>query len=444
LRRRDDGIRLLEVGLTWPCETFLHAKFRGLAARGFRITVASSCVMNPKIDIDNLRVVRFPGEKGYSPSFTRALLVDGAITLVTAPHRFFRLIRVAWRRYRESDPRPGPVQAVRGFTRFVAEFMPLARLRADVVHFEWDSAAVFLAPMVDVWRCPMVMSQHGELHISARSPARRHVTDGLPAAFDRADAVHCVSLALREEAGDFGLLPAKAVQIPSAVDPTAFQPRATELPGHEFRIITVAWLRWLKGIEHAVAALGLLVEAGVPARLDVFGGDPLPPLGEPSDRQRILHTVDELGLHGRVELHGHLAQRELVGRMQNSHVMLHPSLTEGIPTVVLEAMACGLPIVATDCGGVSEAVTDGVEGFLAPTREPTVLAAGLERLYREPELRRAMGAAGRARVEADFSLDGQVAAYAAMYESVLRRPAVPHPVVEPEPQAAAQGIGPNP
>jgi glycosyltransferase involved in cell wall biosynthesis len=444
MRREGEGIRLLEVGLTWPCETFLYAKFRGLAARGFRITVASSCVMDPKVDIPNLRVVPFPGEEGYSPSFAHGLIVSGAITLVTAPHRFFRLIRVAWRRLRESDPRPGPIQAIRGFIRFVAEFMPLARLRADVVHFEWDSAAVFFAPMLEVWRCPMVMSQHGELHVSARSPARRHVTDGLPAAFDAAEAVHCVSMALRDEAAGYGLLPAKAVQIPSAVDVSEFGPDPAARSDDEFRIVAVSWLRWLKGLEHAVAALRLLVDAGVPARLDVFGGDPLPPLGEPSDRQRILHTVDELGLHGRVHLHGHLAQRELIGELQRAHALLHPSLTEGIPTVVLEAMACELPIVASDCGGVAEAVTDGVEGFVVPVREPALLAAALERLYREPELREAMGAAGRARVEADFTLDDQVAAYAAMYESVLSRRAVPHPVLEPEPQAATQGYGQHP
>jgi len=444
VRREREGIRLLEVGLTWPCETFLYAKFRGLAARGFRITVASSCVIDPKVDIENLRVVPFPGEKGYSPSFTRGLLAGGALTLFTAPHRFFRLVRVAWRVGRARRPRPGPIAFVRGYTRFAAEFMPLARLRADVVHFEWDSAAVFFAPMLEVWRCPMVMSQHGELHISARSPARRHVTEGLPAAFDAADAVHCVSEALREEAAAYGLLPAKAVQIPSAVDPAAFEPVPEAQRDDEFRIVVVAWLRWLKGIEYAVAALRKLVDAGVPARLDVFGGDPLPPLGEPSDRQRILHTVDDLGLHGRVHLHGHLAQKDLIGELQRSHAMLHPSLTEGIPTVILEAMACGLPIVASNCGGVAEAVTDGVEGFLAPPREPALLAAALERLYREPELRRAMGAAGRARVEADFTLDGQVAAFAALYESVLSRPAVSHPVVEPEPQAATPGFGQRP
>jgi glycosyltransferase involved in cell wall biosynthesis len=334
-----------------------------------------------------------------------------------------------------------PIAAVRDLTHFLAVFMPLARLRADVVHFEWDSAAVSFQPLLEVWRCPMVMSLHGELHISAHAPGRRRVMEGLPVAFEAAQAVHCVSEALQAEACRHGLALDKAVLIRSAVDPAAFRPVESATEGEVFRIVTVAWLRWLKGIEYAVSAVGRLVEAGVPARLEVFGGDPLPPLGEPSDRQRILHAAADLGIEDHVHLHGHVPPSQLATQLRTAHAMVHPSLSEGIPTVILEAMACGLPVVAADSGGVSEAVSDGVEGFVVPPRDPAGLAAALERLWRDPQLRRAMGAAGRARVEADFSLDDQVSAYAALYEWALSPREVPHPVVEPEPQAATQGFG---
>lgn len=77
---------------------------------------------------------------------------------------------------------------------------------------------------------------------------------------------------------------------------------------------------------------------------------------------------------------------------------------------VLEAMACCLPVVCTDVGGVGEMVTDGVTGFLVPTRDPQQLAARLADLLSNPELAHRMGSAGRLRVESEFSLEQSVAA----------------------------------
>ena len=97
---------------------------------------------------------------------------------------------------------------------------------------------------------------------------------------------------------------------------------------------------------------------------------------------------------------------------------LHASLAEGIPNVVLEAMACGVPVVTTDAGGVAEAVTDGVEGFVVPARRPELMAAALERLWREPELAARMGAAGRERVSRSFRADAQIEQFLDLYAGV--------------------------
>jgi glycosyltransferase involved in cell wall biosynthesis len=97
-----------------------------------------------------------------------------------------------------------------------------------------------------------------------------------------------------------------------------------------------------------------------------------------------------------------------------------PSLDEGLPTVILEAMACGVPVVATDCGGVSEALTDGVEGFVVPPRDSEALKRALERLWREPELRTRMGEAGRRTATSRFTLERQLDEFLAMYREVAR------------------------
>lgn len=104
--------------------------------------------------------------------------------------------------------------------------------------------------------------------------------------------------------------------------------------------------------------------------------------------------------------------------LQRSDVLLHASLSEGLPNCVLEAMACGLPIVATDVGGTCEAFSDGVEGFLVPARDVEAAASALKRLWLEPALRRRMGAAGRARVQAEFTVERETRQWMALYESL--------------------------
>lgn len=87
-------------------------------------------------------------------------------------------------------------------------------------------------------------------------------------------------------------------------------------------------------------------------------------------------------------------------------------------------MASGLPVVVTDCGGTREAVTDGVEGFVIPRREPDAMARALLTLWRDADLRRRMGAAGRARAEAEFDMDRQVDRFDELYRSLaLQTPA---------------------
>jgi glycosyltransferase involved in cell wall biosynthesis len=96
------------------------------------------------------------------------------------------------------------------------------------------------------------------------------------------------------------------------------------------------------------------------------------------------------------------------------------SLSEGIANAALEAMSCGLPVVTSDCGGMREAVTDGVEGYVVPLRDPQAMAAALHKLANDSLLRSRMGATGRNRVIADFNLDDQIYAFHALFHSVTK------------------------
>ena len=157
-----------------------------------------------------------------------------------------------------------------------------------------------------------------------------------------------------------------------------------------------------------------------PVTLDIIGSDPGADHGEPGQRERILYTARHLGLGDRVRLHGQLEPAQVCAHLQRADTLLHASLSEGLPNAVLEAMACGLPVVATDVGGTNEAVSDDVEGFLIAPRDPHAAAHALAALWRDRELRQRMGDAGRARIQAQFTLERQTDQWMTLYRHVAQ------------------------
>jgi glycosyltransferase involved in cell wall biosynthesis len=295
----------------------------------------------------------------------------------------------------------------------------LAALRPDAVHFEWVKVANDHQVVADVLRCPAVVSCHGvDLQISPYTSAGGAATAALPAVFRRAAAVHCASEVLASEAIRLGCEPGKIRLIRAGIDPDFFSPPVRSQPADgRFAVVAVGTLRWVKGFEYALLAIAELAREGIPVFLDVLGGDP--EWQEQSERERLLQASADLGLAERVRLHGRVLPEVVRDRLRASHVFLQSSLSEGHPTAVVEAMACGLPIVATDCGGTREAVTEGVEGFLVAPRDWRGAAAALRTLWAEPQLRESMGRAGRARVEREFTLDVQTERFGELYEGVI-------------------------
>jgi glycosyltransferase involved in cell wall biosynthesis len=112
---------------------------------------------------------------------------------------------------------------------------------------------------------------------------------------------------------------------------------------------------------------------------------------------------------------------------QAADVYLHPARADTFPTTVLEALACGTPVVATAVGGIPEQIVDGVTGFLSPAGDSDSLARHLLRLLREPEVRRRMGQAAATQVAERFPLAAMVDEYISLYEEIARAGGNPKP-----------------
>lgn len=165
----------------------------------------------------------------------------------------------------------------------------------------------------------------------------------------------------------------------------------------------------VKGMSDLVAATGILVRGNLDVQLEIAGAG----VDEPSLRTQ----VNELGISSRVRFAGWVSDMESM--MRTWDLYAHPSHAEGFGTSVLEAMAVGLPVVATAVGGVPEIVLDGETGFLVPKSRPDQIADRLVRLVRAPELRIRMGDRGRARAIAQFSQELEATAIRSAYEQLL-------------------------
>ena len=142
-------------------------------------------------------------------------------------------------------------------------------------------------------------------------------------------------------------------------------------------------------------------------------------VGEGPLREQVLSLLRESDLVDLAWLPGERADVPQI--MQRMHCFVLPSLAEGISNTTLEAMACGLPVVATDVGGNGELVQSGRTGLLVPTGDVDGMAQALLQIYDAPDGGRAMGAMGRREVESRFSLPAMVGAYQALYDKELAR-----------------------
>jgi N-acetyl-alpha-D-glucosaminyl L-malate synthase BshA len=166
--------------------------------------------------------------------------------------------------------------------------------------------------------------------------------------------------------------------------------------------------RPLKRVDDVVRIFAM-VRNEIPALLQLVGDGP--------ERPRIEAQVHSLGLSDHVRFLGD--QVELVELLQGSDVFLLPSTTESFGLAALEAMACGVPVVASNVGGVSELVTDGEVGFLAPAGDVAAMAGHVLRLLTDDSLHRRLSQSARHRAESQFQLEPAADRYEAAYRRML-------------------------
>jgi colanic acid/amylovoran biosynthesis glycosyltransferase len=221
---------------------------------------------------------------------------------------------------------------------------------------------------------------------------------------------------------DLGAPPERVVVHRTGIDLRRWPYREREPAGDgRLRLVTVGRLVEKKGVEHVLRAMRILLDRGVDVEYGILGDGPR--------RERLAALAAELGLKDRVTLHGRHGQEAVRDELERSDVLVAASVTaadgdeEGIPNVLKEAMALGLPVVGTRHAGIPELIEDDVSGFLVPERDEASLADALQRLARDPGRWAAMGRAGRATIEREYDIHRLNDRLAGLLENLIRQEA---------------------
>lgn len=395
-------MHVLVVGVRWPPETFIDRRLTALANRGVTVSVVTSSRKARTRCRNNIRWIRLGRWDDPLPLALARGIKQSARSVLRAPKPSISLLREAKSRHGWWG----------GSSIALRTQLPLLCVEADVIHFEWNLTAVQYLPLFPLWQRPIVISCRGsQINVPLASSNSHEIEPGLRASFQMATAVHCVSDAIAKEAEKYGLNREKTWVIRPAVDTSFFRPPAGHArSGGILRVATTGSLVWRKGYEYCLLAIRHLIDSGTRTKLHIVGDGP--------DRQRVLFTIEDLGLKDHVHLHGRLPPEDVRRILWNSDAFVLASVSEGISNAALEAMACGVPIVASDVGGMREAIREGEDGYLVPPRDPQALARALQKLE-QPQARRSLGRAARTRIGQSFSLDAQTDRFIELYDSVL-------------------------
>jgi glycosyltransferase involved in cell wall biosynthesis len=274
----------------------------------------------------------------------------------------------------------------------------------DVVHTHNTKPLLYGGPAARLAGLPKVIhTRHGQRHGATR------VHDAMFGLASRcAHRMVCVSQDAAGRCRDEGVAADLIATIHNGVDTQRFPFRG---PASDGPALYVGRLSPEKDLETLLKAAATVSRRFPSFRLVIAGEGPC--------KARLESFAGELALREHVRFLGSVS--DVPALLSTAGAFVLSSLSEGLPVTVLEAMATGLPVIATAVGGTPEAVEHGVTGLLAASGDDAALASALERVMSHPGMAREMGTAGRRRVEARFSSSVMVRQYEALYREVAPR-----------------------
>jgi glycosyltransferase involved in cell wall biosynthesis/peptidoglycan/xylan/chitin deacetylase (PgdA/CDA1 family) len=404
------GPRVAYVMSRFPklTETFVLAELLAVEARGVPVDVYP--LLRERAALVHPGATEVAARAHYAPFVSADIVASQLYWLRHRPRAYLR----AWR-----DVLTGTWPSANFFVGAIGIFPKVAhaarRMQADGVthvhcHFANHPAVAGLV-IRRLTGIPFSFTAHGsDLHVERRMLDRK-VAEAAFVATISEDNRRLILSTCGERFAD------KVHVVRAGVDTRLFAPADIRPAGgaRPLAVVCVGTLHEVKGQLHLVEACRLLAREGVDVSCRLIGSGP--------DRDMLARRISEAGLEGSVVLAGPRTRVEIADELRAADVLVAPSVPtrhgrrEGIPVVLMEAMSCGLPVVASAISGIPELVEHRVCGLLVPPGDPRAIADALRTLAHDPTLREHFGRAARRRVLAAFDLDASAAELARRFSA---------------------------
>jgi len=380
----------------WPklTETFILYEVLAVEALGQRVELFP--LLRQREPVSHPEALELGARAHYQPFLSRAILASQLDAIRRRPRAYFGALASLIRGTLGSANYLFGGLAIFPKVVHMAREMEAARVSHVHCHFSnHPAAAGFIIHRLT--GIPYSFVAHGsDLHVD------RHMLDRKVA-----EAAFVVAISrdnLEEIVGEVGEGARSRVEvIHCGVDTVRLRPRTEPAPADRpFTILCIGTLHEVKGQSILVEACRLFRDRGAAVRCRL--------IGDGDDEARLRHQIAAAGLEETVSLDGRRTRDEVIAAIGDADLLVAPSVVasdgkrEGIPVVLMEAMSCGLPVVASRLSGIPELVEHEVEGLLVPPGDPSALADAIERLRDDPNLRVRLGAAARRRIEREFDL----------------------------------------
>jgi len=238
-------------------------------------------------------------------------------------------------------------------------------IQPDILHFQWVSVLRYFKDLQLPTQTKTILSQRG-FHINVRPFINQDNKVFLNEVFSKLDGFHSVSKAIQKKSNEIYASPLKIDHVVySGFDIDSFRFKNTWNTNKKIQILSIGRDHWVKDYRTALLTMSILKKNKISFNYTVVGVN---------KSEELLFFVNELNLTDSVTFINSIPQEEVYEKMLDSDLFLLPSVEEGIANVCIEAMLSKLPVLSTDCGGMSELIVDGETGFLVPTRNPKALA----------------------------------------------------------------------
>ena len=200
------------------------------------------------------------------------------------------------------------------------------------------------------------------------------------------------------------------IVVPNGINLNEVAEKETEGGNPSKRVLFVGRLHPVKGVQYLLGAMKMVHQELPEAKLIL--------VGDGEEREHLENLTDSLGIRGCVEFAGRVPHDRVQDYMNRAEVFVLPSLSEGFPVTILEAMACGLPVVATRVGGLPDVIEDGVNGYLVKAKEPSEIAEALLKLLLDEQLWETISKTNKQKVN-DYSWERVALALEKIYQGSI-------------------------